>query len=292
MRKKQTYRYVCFFRRIFLMVPIFHIWGRDISIYMIMAAIGALAMMYFGYKQAIKMKLDEIQMITMFALSAIGIILGGHLMYGITMFDKLVFFVQHLETIDSFQAFVNAANIVFGGSVYYGGLICVLLVAILFCKKRKLDTGAYFDVGAVAIPLFHFFGRLGCFFGGCCYGIPSSFGVIYKYSLVPECNGVRRFPVQLIEAILNLALFFVLLYCLNRGYFKHRLMAMYCLIYPVYRFILEYFRDDEYRGFLGRFSTSQVISILFIVVTVVILFVLNHKKKKNETGSIVSDAIS
>ena len=261
------------------MVPVINVFGREISIYMLMGALGGLAMMFFGYKEAKKVGLDQFKMLAMFGYSAIGIILGGHLMYGVTMFDKLVYIVKHPELIDSFQSFVSAVTVVFGGSVYYGGLIGVLIVALIYCKARKLPLGEYFDVGAAAIPLFHFFGRLGCFFSGCCYGVPSEFGVIYHYSPVDACNGVRRFPVQLIEAILNLLLFFFLLYCIKRGFFKRRLMGLYCLIYPVYRFVLEYYRDDEYRGFLGDLSTSQFISLLFIAVTILILLYLNREKK-------------
>ena len=259
------------------MIPIFNIFGKDISAYMIMGAIGALAALYFGYKQAKKSGLDEINMTAMFCLCGIGILLGGHLMYGITMYDKLILVLKNIDMIDSFQKFTTAVKIVFGGSVFYGGLIGVLIIGFVFCKKQKLDMGAYFDVGAAAIPLFHFFGRLGCFLGGCCYGIPCDFGVTFHYSPVESCNGVRRFPVQLVEAFLNLCLFFFLTYCIRRGFFKRRLLGLYCLIYPCYRYILEFYRDDDDRGTVGILSTSQFISLVFIIVTIFVLIYINRQ---------------
>jgi phosphatidylglycerol:prolipoprotein diacylglycerol transferase len=65
------------------------------------------------------------------------------------------------------------------------------------------------DIATPAIPLFHFFGRMGCFFAGCCFGIESSFGYTFRYSIIKEANGINRFPVQLLEALVNLLLFFI-----------------------------------------------------------------------------------
>lgn len=259
------------------MIPVFNILGKDISIYLIMGLIGVFSMMGFGLRTAKKSGLDEMQMLAMFCYSFIGIIAGGHIMYAITQIDKIINLIHNFSKITSFKQFADCMVIVFGGSVFYGGLIGVLIIGLIFCKARNLDTGSYFDIGAMSITLFHFFGRIGCFLGGCCYGIEWEHGVVYHYSPVAECNGVPRFPVQLVEAVLNLALFFVLYYFFKRKIFRKKLMALYCLIYPVYRFILEYYRADEYRGFLGALSTSQLISLLFIVSTVTVLFFTTEK---------------
>ena len=61
---------------------------------------------------------------------------------------------------------------------------------------------------------------------------------------------------------MNLLLFFLLLYQLERGKLPGRLLQLYLLIYPVYRFVLEFFRGDDYRGFLFGLSTSQILSVV------------------------------
>lgn len=269
------------------MLPVFTLFGKEISAYMITSILGALAMLAFGFRESKKAGIDDSQMVYMMVLSAIGILLGGHLLYGITMWDQVVYVLHNLDKIKDFNTAIKCIQTIFGGSVYYGGLIGVFIVCLIFCKVKKLDRNAYFDVGAAAIPLFHFFGRIGCFINGCCYGVESNFGVVYKYSVVEACNGVRRLPIQLFEAVLNLGLFFLLWYFLRKKRFKGKLMALYCLIYPVYRFILEYFRGDEYRGFLGSLSTSQFISILFIVTTVTIL-VIEKVRGPKKTDSVES----
>ncbi|MBQ6265158.1 MAG: prolipoprotein diacylglyceryl transferase [Clostridia bacterium] len=262
------------------MIPVFNLFGKDISIYLIMGLVGVFAMLPFGMRTTKKDGLDENQMLAMFCYSFIGIIAGGHLMFGITQFDKIAALLRNFNQIGSFKQFVAVLTVIFGGSVYYGGLTGVLIIGYLFCKARKLETGRYFDIGAMSICLFHFFGRIGCFLGGCCYGIEWKYGFIYHHSPVEACNGVPRFPVQLVEAVLNLLLFFFLFYCFGNRLFRKKLMGLYCLIYPVYRFVLEYYRADEYRGFLGALSTSQIISLIYIVVTIIILLFLDRQNRR------------
>ena len=85
---------------------------------------------------------------------------------------------------------------------------------------------------------------------------------MFTNSLVESANGVTRVPVQLYEAAFNLALFALLFILERKGALKGRLLALYLLTYPVGRFILEFWRGDEYRGYVFGLSTSQFISII------------------------------
>jgi phosphatidylglycerol:prolipoprotein diacylglycerol transferase len=57
------------------------------------------------------------------------------------------------------------------GIVFYGGLTGFVLAFLLICRiwNKSINYGVV-DIVAVCIPLFHFWGRLSCFFAGCCYG--------------------------------------------------------------------------------------------------------------------------
>jgi phosphatidylglycerol:prolipoprotein diacylglycerol transferase len=95
-----------------------------------------------------------------------------------------------------------------------------------------MDFAVFSDMAAVIIPLFHSFARVGCFLGGCCYGIESKFGfTAHGNHLVPDVNDVSRFPVQLLEAALNLVLFFLLYYIYKRSltsdFLKGKIMFIY-----------------------------------------------------------------
>ena len=247
--------------------------------YMVCALAGVLTVLLFTYRLSKKRGLDEINMLFMMLFSFVGVIVFSHILYAFTVFDKIIVVFNNFDKIKNFDDFIYAMSVIFGGSVFYGGLIGAIFVFFVYTKKKKLSFGGYSDIGAMAIPLFHFFGRIGCFLSGCCYGVEWNHGLTYEHSLVESANGVPRFPVQLVEAGLNLLLFLLLFFLYKKGKANHRLLALYLLIYPAYRFILEFFRGDSYRGFLFGLSTSQLISIVLFAVSSSYLIASGIKKK-------------
>jgi prolipoprotein diacylglyceryltransferase len=89
---------------------------------------------------------------------------------------------------------------------------------------------------------------------------------------------VNRFPVQLLEASLNLLLFAFLVILLKKGVMKGNLMWIYGSIYPVIRFFDEFLRGDAIRGFVFGLSTSQWISIFVFVLSVTMIIIRVCKK--------------
>lgn len=247
-----------------IMIPNIDLFGRTISPYMLTALAGVLVVLFYAQSLAKKRGLDEIHTLYMLLYGFVGVLLGGSILYGITNLELIVYTLQNLWQIDSFTAFIDRIVLIFGGSVFYGGLIGCVGICLYYLKRKALPLGPYADIGAVCIPLFHFFGRMGCFLSGCCYGVAWEHGIVYHHSPAESANGIPRFPVQLVEAVLNLMLFLLLRHWLKKDRLKNRLLAVYFSVYPVYRFILEYFRGDEYRGFVGIFSTSQFISLLLL----------------------------
>lgn len=204
--------------------------GREYGYYTILALVGVLAAGAFSYIKAKKNGLNEVKIVFMLLFSAIGVLIGGHLLYGITNIDKFYF----LGKASSFIEFCMIFGTLFGGQVFYGGLLGGIAAAAIYAKVSKLENfGGYTDILAATVPLFHFFGRIGCFLGGCCYGIESSFEFTFHNSIVESANGVNRFPVQLFEAGFNLLLFVVILILLNRSKLKNRLFFLYLSIYAV-----------------------------------------------------------
>ena len=247
------------------MLGSFDLFGREIGYYTLMALIGALSAGAFCYLTAKKRGLNEVKITILLLFSTIGIFLGGHLVYGLTNTGLFPLFAK----IQDFSQFMYVFSLIFGGQVFYGGLIGGIIAGAVYAKATRLDNFAdYTDIAAAAIPLFHFFGRIGCFLGGCCYGIESEIGFTFEHAIVEQANGVNRFPVQLLEAAFNLALFFVLWRILCKNKLKNHLLSLYLIVYPIGRFFFEFLRGDEYRGFLFGLSTSQIISVLLIIGTV------------------------
>ena len=173
--------------------------------------------------------------------------------------------------------------LLYGGYVFYGGLIGSVLCVALYCflfTKPLLKT---FDMLICAAPIAQAFGRVGCFVSGCCYGIPMAepWGIVL---LNPpgELRNVPLLPVQLIESACCLCIFAALLAFRRKERPDGGVFAMYLLLYGVVLFILEFFRYDSIRGIWGALSTSQWISLAAVAVGLFLTFIYPRIKIKNK----------
>jgi len=170
-----------------------------------------------------------------------------------------------------------------GGLVFYGGLILAVGVSVWYMRWHRLPLWKLADLFSPSIALGLFFGRLGCFFAGCCYGKGTSlpWGVVFTdpNSLAPL--NVSLHPVQLYEAGTNLALFFFLKWRERKKGFDGQIFWLLILLYALTRFFVELVRDDP-RGslFHGLLSTSQGIGILLGILSLFMLFYLRRKQRR------------
>lgn len=239
----------------------FTLFGKFISSYSLCVLVGALVACPLAVWRCKKRGGDDISMIFVFLFGFIGAFVGMHLLYGIT---NIAYWDKLLDA----KGFVNWLKrfwVIFGGGVFYGGLFGGLIAGGISIRVQRLKPTVYCDCAAFAIPLFHGFGRIGCFLSGCCYGKESAYGITFTNSLVESANGVARIPVQLYEAAFEFALFAGIFVIFSKGILAGKLLPLYLLAYPVGRFLLEFLRGDEYRGFLFGLSTSQIISIVLFI---------------------------
>ena len=227
------------------MYPFLELFGRQIPMYGLMACIGALAAGIVGCRLCRKRGLNDNDYIITLLIAAAG----------------------------------------FGGMVFYGGLIGGAVAGLITVKVKKYPAREFLDISAVIIPFFHAFARVGCFLGGCCYGIECEIGfAAHGNPLIQEINDVVRFPVQLLESGMNLVIFAVLLplyrKSLSGKFLSGKLIFFYLIMYSAVRFSDEYLRGDSVRGFLFGLSTSQFISLILIVFSTLTLLFLRFRKKK------------
>jgi phosphatidylglycerol:prolipoprotein diacylglycerol transferase len=170
-----------------------------------------------------------------------------------------------------------------GGLAYYGGLIAASGAGLWLLRRERFPLAKTCDAVGMVMPLGLFFGRLGCFFGGCCFGITtdSRFGMSFPaYSAASEKqvrDGVLAskalpslpvHPTQLYEAGGCLLIAIVLaLWLQPRKRFDGQVMLAFLGAYALLRFLLEYLRDDDRGGLLGL-STSQLIGVVVIAALV------------------------
>ena len=167
-----------------------------------------------------------------------------------------------------------------GGLMFYGGFILSFAVFFVWCFIKRENPLKLADLLAAVVPLGHAFGRIGCFFYGCCYGRDSDAWCAVTFPVGSPCwfeHGrklVSVLPTQLFEAAALLLLFGALMLVWFR--FKHRgtearrelgdglILGLYLCGYAVIRFGIEILRGDP-RAAVGPFSISQTISIGMLI---------------------------
>lgn len=183
-------------------------------------------------------------------------------------------------------------NLITSGGTFYGGLIFAIVFAIWFIKKHKLNYATMADIVSPSIALGHFFGRLGCFSAGCCYGRPAgdsflgiTFSSQYAHNHTGVPLGTSLYPTQLMESILNLINFIILFLIFKKKKFDGQIFSLYIFNYSLIRFFMEFFRGDSDRGYVfggidrpfTSLSFPQLISIAGMTAAIILYRV--YKKK-------------
>jgi phosphatidylglycerol:prolipoprotein diacylglycerol transferase len=188
---------------------------------------------------------------------------------------KLLFYIVNIPEMIQDPGFFlrNFAN----GWIVYGAIIGGALAVYLYCRVKKMDVMQWLDLLMPSLALAQGFGRVGCLFAGCCYGVESHtfLGIVYEHSNFAP-NGVELVPTQIISSLGNFVIAFILMTYAKKEPQKGKVAALYFILYSVGRFFVEFFRNDH-RGAIGPLSTSQIISV-FILIFGIFLFSKKFKK--------------
>jgi phosphatidylglycerol:prolipoprotein diacylglycerol transferase len=172
------------------------------------------------------------------------------------------------------------------GGTFFGGLIAGALFTVWYIRRHALSYRVLGDIGGPSLALGHFFGRLGCFAAGCCWGRDAGhfpLAVTFSSAKANFLTGVplhvALYPTQLSESLLNLVNFIILYFAYKKRTFKGQTFALYILNYSLIRFAIEYFRGDPDRGYvfggmekpLASLSVPQLISIIGVILALVLL---------------------
>lgn len=236
-----------------------------LHMYGLMIAVGFLAALFLSEYWAKKKGLDGDILYGILVCAIVGGIVGCKLLY---------YIVELPQIIKDPSILLDFKN----GFVVYGGIIGGVLASMLYIKKiKKTAFLPYLDIVMPGVAVGQGFGRIGCFFAGCCYGArtESAFSIVFKHSDYAP-NNVKLIPTQLISSAGDFVIAAVLYFYLSRKHADGRVGALYFILYGIGRFAIEFLRDD-YRGSIGVFSTSQIIS-LAVVVLGAVLFVRTGKR--------------
>ena len=186
------------------------------------------------------------------------------------------------------------------GMTFYGGLIfgIIAFVLIWFLGGKVIGIGEEVktkfkdiaDMAACLIPLAHGFGRMGCFFAGCCHGAETK--AWYGVKMYTETGWKTVVPLQLYEAIFLFILSGVMIYIYLKRTGEKRLplLPMYAIGYGVWRFCLEFARGDDRGATIIPFlSPSQFVAIIMIALAAVYFWGWYKLQKKSSVAPIKTE---
>lgn len=167
-----------------------------------------------------------------------------------------------------------------GGLSIQGAVAGGLLYTIWFIKKHGIGFWYFADILAPGLILGQAIGRIGCFFNGDAYGIPTQswIGVVYSPGS-PAYNAygaVPLVPAELMEGAGDLAIMFILLFLFKHRPFQGFLALMYFVLYSLLRFTLEFWRGDSL--LVDNTLKAAQVSSLVIAVTAVVLILFKLRK--------------
>ena len=135
-----------------------------------------------------------------------------------------------------------------------------------------------------AITIGHAFGRIGCFFAGCCYGdyTDSIFGVVFP---APGCPDYPVHPTQLYEATFLFIICGICAYLAMKKNFRYT-FCIYLGAYGVFRFFLEFVRGDHRGELVAGITPSQFWSIVMAFASIGVYFLLKHAYAKADAENL------
>ena len=143
----------------------------------------------------------------------------------------------------------------------YGGLVGVFF-ASYFYEKIFFTDGKVIKYTTLSLPLIYSFTKIGCFFTGCCYGIPYDgiFSVTY-----PHVMNRPLLPIQLIEVFVFFSLF---IFC-NTNKNRKDIKYITFLFIAIIKFFVEFLRYDQVYKFI---NPNQLFSVILFLITLIIYY--------------------
>lgn len=177
-----------------------------------------------------------------------------------------------------------------GGMAFFGAIFAVFIVLLIAAWRLRLSFFLLADAAVLFAALGQPIGRLGNIANGEVLGAPPNLPWAISYtspdSLAPLL-GTPYTPTNLYEALVVLALLFVLLLARSARFPTGSLFLIYLVLYPLSQLYLFYYRTDPgtpviYEGLKQAQLTS--LFVLFVVFPIVAVFFLvsRHRARRNK----------
>jgi len=244
------------------MLPSFQAFGLTIPMYGVMSAVGMLAaFVLLGFTRK-HTRFSEDQALSAAIWAILAGFIGAKVLYWLVEIDQIIADPSYL------------IHTLREGFVFYGALIGGLAGVAIYSLIRKLPFFSLTDYFIPALVIGHAFGRIGCVFAGCCYGMEceSPISIVFPAGSAAPA-GIPLLPTQIMESVFLFLLCAFLVWRLAKQKPFGTVSGWYMVLYGAWRFGIEFFRSDD-RGAVGVLSTSQFISIFVLLGGVALLLLV------------------
>ncbi len=220
-----------------------------IQIAYMLIMLAAVALCAWTYRrQKVNSTLDPDTKIAIGIAAFLGAILGARLPF---------IFEQGWQGIASGYFWFADGKTILGG--IFGGYVAVEISKWMFGIKESTGDNFVMPI-AVAIIV----GRIGCYVGGCCFGVPTDLPWGVHFASVDADSNILRHPTQLYEVAFH-AISACLFYFLAKlDILKHQRLKVYLLAYLTYRFMTEWIRPEA--KVISGFTAYQFACLLLAIV--------------------------
>jgi len=214
--------------------------------------------------------------------------------------SRLFYVVYHVEEfsghwLDAVNPFQSSGEVGIAGLSMMGGIVLAIIAALVFFIIKRINPWLILDTLAPSFLLGMAITRIGCFFNGCCFGVPTHTccGVVFPSDsmagwIFPD---TAIWPTQLFSTAAGLIMFGLILLLEKKKTFHGFTVWTTLILYNCWRFIIDFIRYyEESMVFITiggvNFTRNQFLSLCLVIISIVWLKYLkqNHEKTSEQSG--------
>ena len=237
--------------------------GNGIYWYGILIALGMLLALWWCMRQRTKYGIREDDLIDGLLWGIPSAIVGARLYY-------VLFYLSEFKDHEGHFSWSKAIAIWDGGLAIYGGVIAVVIVAIILCRSRHIKLGAMMDLVVMGLLIGQAIGRWGNFLNREAFGAETT--LPWRMQLTTTAGElVEVHPTFLYESLWNVIGLLLIVFVVSKARrFDGENTCFYFLWYGVGRFWIEGLRTDALMV-TSTLRTSQLVALVSVATAVVLL---------------------
>ena len=213
-------------------------------IYALSIAIGIAFIFLFPLTRDFESKREKSQYYYLQLITLLGAVVGAKL--AVLMGDAL----WPIHAFDDWHAVLYSGRSIVGALLF--GFIAAEIAKPIMDYRRPPN-----DRFAILLPFSIAMGRVGCWFAGCCLGLPLS-EVVKGAQQAP-----RLHPIAIYEIAFHVSIGATLVFLFRHGRFKGQLFALFMIAYGTFRFASETVRATE-KAFYGLSAYQWLAAMLIL----------------------------